>query len=225
MFVRSKLLQLGEKIVAELGADHSVDTLGRWMAHHLAELIDEAENADEGTRHEKMARCEDAILKLWAHRRELPNGKRPFEDFEPILDALESLNPDDDKQRYFRFARSQAKNEALSDDGEKWLQIAEAIDHSARILIGVCLARAAEDVVDGTKEWVELAEKAGEDDAVDIMAIRFVTRENELVRDEEPTDPDRRLLEERLRKLETFVELADGWAADLRKRLSDVEPS
>jgi hypothetical protein len=30
--------------VRELGFEDGVDTLGRWMAHHLAELIDKAEN-------------------------------------------------------------------------------------------------------------------------------------------------------------------------------------
>ena len=31
------VLALGKKLVDELGLDQSVDTLGRWMAHYIAE--------------------------------------------------------------------------------------------------------------------------------------------------------------------------------------------
>lgn len=86
------VLQLGKKIVDELGLDQSVDTLSRWMAHYIAELIHSAETADTEDRSEKLSRCASAILDLWEHRSELPNGKRPFEDVEPILRALQSLD-------------------------------------------------------------------------------------------------------------------------------------
>ena len=37
------VLALGKKIVDELGLDQSADTLGRWMAHYLAEKMKDAE--------------------------------------------------------------------------------------------------------------------------------------------------------------------------------------
>ena len=33
------VLALGKKLVDELGLDQSVDTLGRWMAHYIAEKM------------------------------------------------------------------------------------------------------------------------------------------------------------------------------------------
>src|SRR5206468_12121550 len=84
------ILKLGKKIVDELGLDQTVDTLGRWMAHYIAEKIGDVEAATGEDRAQKMSECRDAILQLWAHRSELPNGKRPFEDFEPIFRALQS---------------------------------------------------------------------------------------------------------------------------------------
>jgi hypothetical protein len=39
------LISLGERIVAEFGLDQSTDTLGRWMAHRVAELMERAEHA------------------------------------------------------------------------------------------------------------------------------------------------------------------------------------
>jgi hypothetical protein len=76
-FARSdRILALGRKIVEELGLEPSVDTLGRWMVHYIADLIVKAENAtcEEKSLAEK--NCFEAIMVLWKHRAELPNGKR-----------------------------------------------------------------------------------------------------------------------------------------------------
>ena len=108
-----EILDLGRALVEELGLDPGVDTLSRWMAHYIAELIEAAETAKVEERPAKLAKFADAILKLWEHRHHLPNGKRPFEDLEPILRALESLDPNDDTARYFRSLRM------ASDESEK----------------------------------------------------------------------------------------------------------
>ena len=86
------VLKLGQKIVDELGLDQTVDTLGRWMAHYIAEKIGDVEAATGEDRAQKMAECSDAILKLWVHRSKLLSGKRPFEEFESIFRALQSLD-------------------------------------------------------------------------------------------------------------------------------------
>ena len=44
------MLALGAKIVRELELEPSVDTLGRWLAHHQAELMLSAENAQGAER-------------------------------------------------------------------------------------------------------------------------------------------------------------------------------
>lgn len=67
------VLGLGRHLVRELRFEDGVDTLGRWMAHHLAELIDEAESGStpaERLRARKSAT--ETILKIWEHRASLP---------------------------------------------------------------------------------------------------------------------------------------------------------
>ncbi|PHN51614.1 hypothetical protein [Pseudomonas syringae] len=86
-------MALGKKLVTEQGFDGSVDTLGRWMAHHIAELIQEAESANDDARPVKMAHVREAVLALWSHRHVIPNGRSPFAGMEPIFDALEMLRP------------------------------------------------------------------------------------------------------------------------------------
>ena len=73
------VLALGKKLVDELGLEQSVDTLGRWMAHYIAEKMEAAESATGEARDRKMSECSDAILKLWAHRSELPNASTPVQ--------------------------------------------------------------------------------------------------------------------------------------------------
>ena len=85
------VLQLGKKIVDEMGIQRSVDTLGRWMAHYLAELIVEADSAQGQTKVDAQKRCREAILELWQHRYELPDGLRPFKVLRQLRKRLRRL--------------------------------------------------------------------------------------------------------------------------------------
>ena len=157
-------LELGRKLTEELGLDQSVDTLGRWMAHYIAELIQSAEKASAEERPAKMRECCEAILNIWKHRQTLPNGKRPFEEIEPILRTLESLDLEDDSSRYLRSARVASDDDTEDNDTNLWLNFADELDYSAKILIGYCLNQAAQNALDKSAEWVALAEAAGADD-------------------------------------------------------------
>ncbi len=211
---------LGKKLVDELGLDNSVDTLGRWMAHYIAELILDVEGAASENDLSKQERCASAILELWQHRAELPNGRRPFEDFEPILRALESLDPCEETPRYFRQPRAMAADAEADTTTEKWLRIADGIDFTARQLIRYCLARASQSAKDKTAEWVALAEAAGLEDDMDVRALRVLIVESGLSAEDAPQDAERKEIEERLSRLETFQEVAATLAEELRSKLS-----
>lgn len=72
------VVKLGEMIVDELGLTDSNDTLGRWMAHRLAELMDSAESAvREAEREKARQEASDLIIALWDHRAGWPNGWPP----------------------------------------------------------------------------------------------------------------------------------------------------
>ena len=214
------ILELGKKIVDELELDQSVDTLGRWMAHSIAELMLAAEASSAKDRPAKLEMCSDAILALWKHRHELPSGKRPFENLEPIMRTLESLDPDDTTPRYFRVQRTAAGEER---DGEtaNWLKLADNLDYSARLLIGYCLARAAGAAVDKSKEWVALAEKADADVGLERIAVRFISNEKDLSDSTELKDIARKRIEDRLKTLAEFNKMAAALASHLRKQLME----
>jgi hypothetical protein len=219
------VLDLGRALVEELGLDPSADTLSCWMAHYIAELIVEAETASIQERQAKSTNCANAILDLWGHRQQLPNGKRPFEDLEPIMRALESLDPTDDAPRYFRSPRVAVDKTEQNEETRKWLELADGLDYSARILIRYCLTQAAQTALDKSEDWVALATKAGMEEGVDLTVTRILTDESVLLKVSKPDDRTRELLEDRANRLESFEEMAGDFATALRKQLEQAPDS
>lgn len=86
------LVALGRALVTELGYTTSNDILGRWMAHHIAEVMHEAEQHAPGTpeRHDAEERCRRLILDLWEKRHSRPSGW-PGPKAVEIVQLLEDL--------------------------------------------------------------------------------------------------------------------------------------
>ncbi len=215
------LLQLGRKIVDELGPDQSVDTLCRWMAHYIAELMQAAEAAHGDERHLHLSRCANAIVDLWKHHRELPNGHRPFGSFEPIMRTLQSLDPDDETPRYFRAARAAAEEGELDPGTANWLDTAETFDYTARILIRYCLACAAKNAVDKSKEWVAVAE-AVDLEELDVKVLRILSNEKDLLNSPALKVAERKQVEDRIQRLDSFIEIASKVSSHLKTRLGQL---
>lgn len=214
-------MDLGRALVRELGLDPGYDTLTHWMAHYIAELIKDAEAASAEDRSEKLAKCAETILAIWKHRYVLPNGKRPFEEFEPIFRAIESLDPDDDSVRYFRALRNASDKSEVDTGAKKWLELAGGLDYSAKVLIRYCLEQASQDALDKSQEWVTLAEAAGLEEGIEFPVIRFITAENKLANESRTDEKARKLLEDRIDRLNVFKNMADALASDLHRKLEE----
>ncbi|NKI18615.1 hypothetical protein HCU74_14455 [Spongiibacter sp. KMU-166] len=82
-------------MAAELGFSDSCDTLGKWMSHHLAEVMDRAEresNPEKKEEYQKQA--VELILKVWKHRASLKADAYPLARFKGIIDSLSILSPE-----------------------------------------------------------------------------------------------------------------------------------
>jgi hypothetical protein len=84
------LLGLGVHLVRELGLRDSTDTMGRWLAHYLAELMTEAANRKKSVAHrvEAQKQAADLILKIWERRNLLPGNAYPLAPYKEILKVL-----------------------------------------------------------------------------------------------------------------------------------------
>jgi len=105
------IIKLGKTIVEELKLDESVNTLGRWMSHYVAELILQIENIEtEDERQLKQKECCELILKLWKDRKQLPGSVHPIRNLEPLLELLDVFQEDKSNFRYF------GQNEVIPDN-------------------------------------------------------------------------------------------------------------
>lgn len=85
-------MALGHLIVRDLKLERSDDTLGRWMAHHIAELILRAEGTKGAVGRTKAEReAAQAILALWSHRAGI-DRINPLAGLRPVLSVLRTLS-------------------------------------------------------------------------------------------------------------------------------------
>lgn len=88
------LLELGKHLVEELGHADRGTTLGRWMVHHLARLMRDAEEAStERARTAARKAAQKLILEIWAQRATLPGTADPMARYEKALAMIEQLSP------------------------------------------------------------------------------------------------------------------------------------
>lgn len=215
-------MELGRELVEELEHDAGpeVDTLSRWMAHYIAELIIKAETASADNKQSALEECADAILKLWDHRHSMPKGTRPFESIESIQRALESLDPESNTPRYFRNIVDSAKETKEVGAAKNWLITAERLDDTAKSLIRYCLTQAAQNALEKSEKWVGFVEALGSVDDIDFTVIRLIFEERDLLSNPEPDDMERNILEERINRLDEFTKMADALLTDFRRQFN-----
>ncbi len=146
--LQTQIINLGKLLVTELGLDTSTDTLSRWMAHYVSEKITLSESLPSGSEKQIVEKeCFELILKLWKHRWTLPFGKRPLENFEPILKVLERLNTENPDPFFYRYHNPYLaeidNDEGDSNEINDFVNKVLEIDRVARILIESLLQQAA----------------------------------------------------------------------------------
>ena len=109
------MFRLGDQIVAEFEEPERSDTLLRWLAFRVAELMQRAESIDLSISEQAKRECSELILKIWQLRRKWPN-KDPFDDSIAILKKLESPPRWSSQQPADRFERTLKDLEAVSVD-------------------------------------------------------------------------------------------------------------
>lgn len=88
------MLALGREIVRQFELTDRGTVLARWMAHHVAEIIAEAEAAEGQVRRSLEKQAVDLILRIWRHRRSLPDPADPLAGYREAIEVLGRLLPD-----------------------------------------------------------------------------------------------------------------------------------
>jgi hypothetical protein len=121
-----EIIKLGEKIVNELQLEPSVNTLGRWMSHYVAELMIQAEKSkEESDKKAKQKECSEIILKLWEKREHLPHISTPLSGLKAFTDLLDAFNENEHPSPFFRGFKG------MSNDGS-WIELVNTVKISSK---------------------------------------------------------------------------------------------
>jgi len=168
---------LGKEIVQELELEPGVDTLSKWMAYYISEQIVFAENSTGEEKEEAQKKCFDTILKLWERRAHLPDGSRPFEDFEQVFHVLKKIDPENNMTSFYQLQdfNKVEEEEELESEVEFWINKVESINDSAKILLRFCLAQAFYNAKNkNIQNW--LKNSIGSENKYDIKSVKILER-------------------------------------------------
>ena len=145
-----EIIKLGERIVKELNLEPGVDTLGKWMAHYVADLIKKIEKSSSETEKKKNQKeCFEIILKLWSNRELLPMASKPLSDMEPLLELIDILKRDDFSYPFWR------QFEDIPDN-PTWKGFIETVKRNAENIFELCVYSAInKDVLKKNQNWIE----------------------------------------------------------------------
>lgn len=151
------VLELGMSLADALDTS---DIIGRWMAHHLADLITRSE-ADPNDQ-DLSTETREVILKFWEHKAGGRFKRTPLDHVQPVLAALARLEPDPPPWAHFR---------ALSPDGlpstddlarSPLLAAACDMDRDFGRLVRLAVALAGKEALDREEPWVVAATAVAE---------------------------------------------------------------
>lgn len=142
------VLQLGRELADALNPS---DVIGRWMSHHLAELITRCEENPEDE--ELATTTRDVVLKLWEHKSGAPFQADPYRYLQPLLRAISRLEPNPDPWAFYSpFDGETPSVESIST--YPLLRAALDIDQEIGTLIRLCVGIAAQEALSCEDPWV-----------------------------------------------------------------------
>jgi hypothetical protein len=220
--IQQKTIALGNQLVALLSNEQRADRVSQWMAHHIAEQILTAANSHGPDKTAAEEKCFTTILKLWDHRASFPNGSRPFESFEPILRALERLDPESPRGYYHSFFHAAEKPPTGS--VEEMTELIIGLDQAARVVMESVLNEAVSRATnDETRKFLRNAVPHSKDpDVSTILQLRH--RLEKLTPSEDTTKLEaEKRVRERIERLDHFIELAQSFRASLAEPIQPKE--
>jgi hypothetical protein len=219
-------LVLGQKLVAELKLEGGGDTLCQWLAHDIADKMLAARRARGPLKDKLDVELRELILGLWKHRASLRVPMPPLESYDPVIRALESLDPLRPHSRFYPSFVQVVSGQAESAATKTWLDSAASIDSAARTLIRFCLLEAAASVPHKAKEWLKLASRVMQNDDAEVQVVLLLTEEQKALAEKEkadPNEPERRRIKAMHDSLKRLAVVSEKLSAFFDKRLADLK--
>lgn len=170
------MLELGTLLASELA---QTDTLGRWMAHYLAERMTSLEQKTGSERAIAEAEVADLILRLWMLRRQLPGGRLPLAEVDEVEAAIARLTPGRRPWGYFGAFSADTEPSTAETEASTTLKAALLVDRLAGDLVHGLIGRAAALAEEDDAAWIKQAEKIGDAALRTVRRVRFAVYDSE----------------------------------------------
>lgn len=144
-----EVIALGKKIVKELDLEH-VDTLGKWMAHYIAELIVKMETSDSTLKETLQIKCFETILKVWQHRNDIGGMETPLSNLEEAIEVLDNLREPDSLYPFFSKYKSNSSDPT-------WKSFTQLVKDNSTEILRLCIySLLGEHFPEKKRQWIEL---------------------------------------------------------------------
>jgi hypothetical protein len=164
------VLELGRLLASEL--EHT-DTLGRWIAHYLAERMTGLQQKTESERAITETEVVDLILRLWALRRQLPVGRLPLAEVDEVEAVIARLAPGRRSWAHFGAFAAGTEPSTEATEASTILKAALLVDQLAGDLVHGLIGRAAALAEGDEAAWVTQAEQIGDETLRRVRRVRF----------------------------------------------------
>lgn len=145
---KDRVLQLGRELAEALD---SSDIVSRWMAHHLADLIMQCEEAPHDN--ELAAGTREVIFKLWERKQGARFRSEPYAYMRPVLEAIGRLEPDPPAWAFYRsFDTASPSTESMAT--YPLLTSACEVDRDFGTLVKLAVAMASREASSLEEQWV-----------------------------------------------------------------------
>ncbi|MBC8754668.1 hypothetical protein H2O64_08275 [Kordia sp. YSTF-M3] len=205
-YSEEKVLKLGKTLILELELDYTGNTLARWMAHYIAELIQKVETSESEEEKEQLKKeCCELILELWNKRERVPI-KKPTERLKPIISVLELL-----KENEHPFIPFILPSNSKNIKSKTWSEFLKVVKESSERIFNKSLLSLIDDkILEKDNQWVE---KHGEFlSNEEIVIIKYLNDINEVeiqfvdAADDKIEKKDSEKLDELFNQLENFID-------------------
>lgn len=164
-----EILNLGKALVTLFSQEDRTDLTTSWMAHYLAEIMQEVREAKDLTKKRALQKeCSAIILELWKKRNQFPGNVAPLSGIQHAVSVIGALEDEESDDPYYRRFRN---FEDRSVWGTYIYTLRKAVEDSFKITLGAVVAKS---VLDREKLWKEHKPFISEQEKV---IIDFLDRE------------------------------------------------
>lgn len=197
--------------------------MSRWLIHNIAEQMTLASNSEGQDKLDSEMRCVDVILKYWANRNSLPNGIRPFEEFDSILRGLARLDNQPTTPYYNQFHQFEIDiNNNESSEAKKWIDVAIKIDEGARALVQDSFKVASEFAKNkNTKELLDKSPEPNEDDIR--VVLKIYGEDDESLSHDKLIKKRQHDLQNKLEKINNMIDVCKIHAEKIKYELENID--